>query len=106
MDNDTPLTNRIRGWFEHSPKAQQVYRRLSADLDTVVERVDAATSGLRERVGPVIDPVREPAPEPIPDPASEPGLTPDEQAALEANQPVVPKVEDAAPGPGSGGPAR
>ena len=94
MDNDTSLTNRIRGWFERSPKAQRVYRRLSADLDTVVERVESATSGLRERVAPIIDPVRERPPAPIPDPASEPGLTRDEQAALEANEPAP----DARPG--------
>jgi hypothetical protein len=115
MDNDNPLIDRIRGWFEHSPKAQQVYHRLSADLDAIVARVESATSGLRERVGPIIDPARpEPAPEPIPDPASEPGLTRDEQAAMEANQPDTPKADEPAmpkaegtmPGPGSGAPAQ
>jgi hypothetical protein len=94
MSNDNPLTDltdRIRGWFGRSPKAQQAYRKLSADLDTVVERVDAATTGLRERVAPIIDPSRpEPTPEPIHDPASEPGLTPAEQAALEASQSGAP----------------
>jgi hypothetical protein len=79
--NDNSLTGKIRGWFERSPKAQRVYERLSADLDTVVEKVDSATSGLREKVGPIIDPPRAPAPEPIADQAAEPGLTPDEQAA-------------------------
>jgi len=92
MANDNPLTDmtdRIRSWFERSPRAQRAYRKLSADLDTVVERVDSATSGLRDRVSPIIDPVRpEPTPESIPDPASEPGLTPAEQAALEGEQPT------------------
>jgi len=54
--DDNSLTGKIRGWFERSPKAQRAYERLSSDLDTVVERVDAATSGLRERVAPIIDP--------------------------------------------------
>ena len=61
MSNDNPLTDltdRLRGWFDRSPKAQQAYRKLSADLDTVVERVDAATTGLREKVAPIIDPAR------------------------------------------------
>jgi hypothetical protein len=107
MANDTVQTNRIRDWFERSPKAQRAYRRLSADLDALVEWLESATSGLRERVGPIIDPARpEPAPDPIPDPAAEPGLTPDEQAALEASQSGAPKAEDTTPEPGSGGSAR
>lgn len=116
MANDSPLTDmtdRIRGWFDRSPKAQRAYRKLSADLDTVVERVESATSGLRERVAPIIDPARpEPTPEPISDPASEPGLTPAEQAALEGKQatseakpeasepasgPVIPESESSVP---------
>ena len=116
MSNDNPLTDltdRLRGWFDRSPKAQQAYRKLSADLDTVVERVDAATTGLREKVAPIIDPARpEPAADPIADPAAEPGLTPAEQAALEANQsgapaeagdadgasaPVIPESESSVP---------
>lgn len=108
MANDTPLTemtDRIRGWFERSPKAQRAYRKLSADLDTVAGRVESATSGLRERVSPIIDPVRPgAAPEPITDPASEPGLTPAEQAALEDAKPVVPKAEDSAPDAGQAAP--
>jgi hypothetical protein len=50
------LTEQIRDWYEHSPKAKRAYRRLSADLDTVAARVESATSGLRERVSPHIDP--------------------------------------------------
>jgi hypothetical protein len=89
--NDNSLTGKIKGWFERTPKAQRVYERLSADLDTVVEKVDSATSGLREKVSPIIDPPRQAAPEAtpaaVPDQASEPGLTREEQAAMEAEGP-------------------
>jgi hypothetical protein len=63
MDRADRLTDRIRGWFERTPKAQQAVRRLSADLDTVVERVDSATSGLQKAVAPWIDPPRTQTPE-------------------------------------------
>ena len=97
MANDTPQTDRIRDWVERSPKAQQAYRRLSADLDALVEWLESATKGLREKVAPIIDPARpEPTPEPVPDPAAEPGLTPAEQAALEANQSGAPAEAGAA----------
>jgi hypothetical protein len=86
MDASNPLTDWIRGWFERSPKARRAYERLSADLDMVVERLESATSGLRERIAPIIDPPREPAPASAPDPAAEPGLTRDEQAAQEAEE--------------------
>jgi hypothetical protein len=56
MDSSNSLSDQIRGWFERSPKAQRAYQRLSADLDAVVKWVDSATSGLRERVTPIIDP--------------------------------------------------
>jgi hypothetical protein len=99
MANDTSQTDRIRDWFEHSPKAQRAYRRLSADLDAVVAWVESATSGLRERAAPIIDPVRPaPAPEPVPDPASEPGLTPAEQAVLEGEQ-ATSEARPEEPGP-------
>jgi hypothetical protein len=62
MEPINALTDRIRAWFDRTPKAQEAYRRLGADLDTVVGRVDAATSGLLERITPIIDPSREPAP--------------------------------------------
>ena len=61
MDSNKSLTDRIRNWFERTPKAQQVYKRLGTDLDAVVERVDAATSGLRNRIAPIIDPASAPA---------------------------------------------
>lgn len=68
-DNSGSLTDKIRTWFERSPKAQRAYERLSADLDAVVERVDEATSGLREKVGPIIDPPRQQTPPPASNPA-------------------------------------
>jgi hypothetical protein len=81
MDPITSLTDKIRSWFDRTPKAQEAYRRLGADLDTVMERVDAATSDLREKITPIIDPVREPAPlDPAP-PASPPPPARDEKPA-------------------------
>ena len=65
MDSIDALTGRIRTWFERTPKAQEAYRRLSADLDTVVDRVESATVALRERVTPIIDPSK-------PTPAADP----------------------------------
>src|SRR5688572_5952066 len=67
MDSINSLTDRIRNWFERTPKAQEAYRRLGADLDTVVERVDSATSSLRERIAPIIDPPSVPAAQDKPD---------------------------------------
>jgi hypothetical protein len=70
MDPITSLTDKIRHWFDRTPKAQEAYRRLGADLDSVMARVDAATSDLRVKIAPIIDPVREPAPLDPPPPAS------------------------------------
>jgi hypothetical protein len=72
MDPFTALTDKIRRWFERTPKAQEAYRRLGADMDTLMERVDAATSGLRERITPIIDPAQERAPIDPASPASPP----------------------------------
>jgi hypothetical protein len=72
MDPITSLADKIRRWFDRTPKAQEAYRRLGADLDTVMERVDAATSDLRERIAPIIDPARERAPIDPASPASPP----------------------------------
>jgi hypothetical protein len=81
MDPITSLTDKIRDWFDRTPKAQEAYRRLGADLDTVMARVDAATNDLRERIAPIIDPAREPAPlDPAP-PASPPPPAQDEKPA-------------------------
>ena len=83
MDPITSLTDKIRGWFDRTPRAQEAYRRLGADLDTVMERVDTATSHLRERIAPIIDPAREPAPLDTAPPASPPPPppAPDEKPA-------------------------
>lgn len=73
------LTDRIRTWFERTPKAQKAYRRLSRDLDTVVGRVESKTGGLRERITPIIDPVVLPRPgaPAEPDDAPPPNDSPD-----------------------------
>ena len=95
--NDTSLTGKIRGWFERSPKAQRVYERLSADLDTVVERVDSATSGLREKVAPIIDP---PARTPTADQSrtvAESGEAARLGDAGQASDPVIPESESSVP---------
>jgi hypothetical protein len=98
MDNSNSPTDRIHRWFESSPKAQRAYQRLSADLDAVVEWIESATSGLRERVSPIIDPVREPAPEPAPEPPSEPGLMAAERGDAERiSGPLIPESESSVP---------
>jgi len=63
------LTQQIRSWYEQSPKAQHAYEQLSADVDTVVARVQALVEEtevlreLRDKVAALIDP-------PTPDAAS------------------------------------
>jgi hypothetical protein len=49
-------TDQVRNWFERTPKAQRAVKKLSEDLDVVAGKVEHATSGLMERVGPIIDP--------------------------------------------------
>jgi hypothetical protein len=56
MAGSDSLTDQIRGWFERSPKAQRAVKRFAEDLDIVAGRVEKATSGLMEKVGPIIDP--------------------------------------------------
>jgi len=56
MAGSDSLTDQIRGWFERSPKAQRAVKRIAEDLDVVAGHVDKATSGLMEKVGPIIDP--------------------------------------------------
>ena len=61
------LTDRIQTWFERSPKAQRAVKRLSADLDALVDRVEGAIPGeLREPIAARIDPPGK-APTPIRD---------------------------------------
>ncbi len=54
---DIPLIDRIERWFEQSPKAQRAVKRLSADLDTLVERLEGAIPpDLRDAIAARIDP--------------------------------------------------
>ena len=63
----TSLTARIETWFERSPRAQQAVKRLSADLDALVVRVEGAIPGnLRDAIAVRIDPPGN-APTPAPD---------------------------------------
>jgi hypothetical protein len=62
MAGSDSLTDQIRGWFERTPKAQRAVRKLSADLDVVAGHVEKATSGLMEKVAPIIDPPTSMAP--------------------------------------------
>src|SRR5262245_40695325 len=95
--NDNSLTGKIRGWFERSPKAQRAYERLSTDLDAVVERVDAATSGLRERVGPIIDPApKTPTADPVPT-VAESGASPELAEADRVSNPAILESETSVP---------
>lgn len=97
MDTDNPLVDGIRNWFERTPRAQRAYRRLSADLDTLVDRVDAATSELRQRIDPILDP-----PDSPPAAARTPTVTasdaPAERGdAEQASDPVIPESESSVP---------
>jgi len=53
------LFDRVRAWFDQTPKAKRAYKRLSADADAVVVRLDASTRGsLRDAIEARIDPPR------------------------------------------------
>jgi len=69
MSTDNPhdnpfrsVTDKIRSWFERTPRAQRAYEKLSADLDTVVTKVESIVDendtlrDLRTKVGAAIDP--------------------------------------------------
>ena len=56
MAGSDSLTDSIRGWFERSPKARRAVKRFAEDLDLVAGQVEKATSGLMEKVAPIIDP--------------------------------------------------
>jgi hypothetical protein len=102
MAGSDSLTDSIRGWFERSPKAQRAVKRFAEDLDVVAGRVEKATSGLMEKVGPIIDPpARVAAPDQDAPPAaarradvsrsaSSPGAAPDAP-------PVIPESESSVP---------
>jgi hypothetical protein len=94
MDSSNSLADQIRDWFERSPKAQRAYQRLSADLDAVVNWVDSATSGLLERVTPIIDPSRA-------GPAAQDG----QDAPNGGSTPARPAAQDGQDAPQAEGPA-
>jgi hypothetical protein len=69
MDNDNPLaeqvrslTERIREWYERTPRARRAYEQLSADVDTLAARVSGLVNEtevlkeLRDRIAAAIDP--------------------------------------------------
>ena len=64
MAGSNSLTDQIRDWFERTPQAQRAVKKLSEDLDIVAGHVEKATSGLLEKVGPIIDPPDRIAPPP------------------------------------------
>jgi hypothetical protein len=94
------LTDSIRGWFERSPKAQRAVRRFAEDLDVVAGHVDKATSGLLEKVGPIIDPPATIAAPDVPAATAEArGTVPTAQAGgtASAAPPVIPEPEGNVP---------
>jgi hypothetical protein len=96
----------VRNWFENTPKAQRAVKKLSEDLDVVVGKVEQATGGLMERVGPIIDP---PAVRAAREQASastataEPATATAETATAESapadpeTEPVIPDAESSVP---------
>jgi len=56
MTDARSLIQQIEDWFNRTPRAQRAVKRLSEDLDVVAGKVEHATAGLLERVGPYIDP--------------------------------------------------
>jgi len=87
----SPKTEQIRDWFEHSPKAQRAVKKLSEDLDVVAGKVEQATSGLMERVGPIIDP---PSHMTAPDHGT---MTSESHPAEQDTEPVIPESESSVP---------
>lgn len=85
------LTEQIRDWFDRSPKAQRAVKKLSEDLDVVAGKVEQATSGLMERVGPIIDP---PARMATPDHGR---MAAESRPAEHDTEPVIPESESSVP---------
>lgn len=56
MNRVGTLTEQIRDWYERSPKAQQAYARLSADVSAVSAWAEPKARELWDRVAPFIDP--------------------------------------------------
>ena len=97
MNSDNPLVDGVRSWFERTPKAQRAYRRLSADLDTLVERIDAATTDLRERIGPILDPPASTATMDRPEAAAASDAPTERDDAEQTSEPVIPASESSVP---------
>lgn len=91
MTNSDSWTDQIRNWFDRSPKAQRAVKRLSEDLDVVAGKVEQATSGLMERVGPIIDPR---APVAAPDQAN---VVAETSAPEQRAEPAIPDEESSVP---------
>ena len=91
METIDSWADQIRSWFERTPQAQRAVKRLSADLDIVVGKVEHATSGLMEKVGPYIDP---PARIFAPDHASTATASDETEQTAE---PVIPESESSVP---------
>jgi hypothetical protein len=102
------VTEKLRGWWNRTPRAQRAYEKLSTDLDHVVAKVESVVeeSGtlrdLRDKVGAAIDPTATrpdtavpandtpPAPPPPPpSPSLEGGVSP---ATPNAEVPAAPEA--------------
>jgi hypothetical protein len=91
MAGSQTWTDQIRDWFDRTPKAQRAVKRLSEDLDVVAGKVEQATSGLMEKVGPIIDP---PARVAAPD---QPSVPAESTATAQDAEPVIPEAESSVP---------
>ena len=91
MAGTQTLTDQIRDWFDRSPKAQRAVKKLSEDLDIVAGKVEQATSGLMERVGPIIDP-----PSRLTS-SNEPTSTSEAIGTDRDPEPVIPEAESSVP---------
>jgi hypothetical protein len=91
------LTDPIRDWFQRTPRAQEVVRRLSADLDVVAAKVESAMRGLLEKVGPIIDPPAKDVTPPAESPAAE--SPPAESPPASASETHTPVGEQQPPPP-------
>jgi hypothetical protein len=104
------LGSKLRGWYNRSPKIQQAYEKLSADVDAVHAKMTSAVEespalrDIRDKVAAAIDPPAQVAapPEAAAETAGEPVASPD--ATAEAAQAAMPT--HSAPEAPSGPPVR
>ena len=114
--HDNPLrsvTDKIRNWFERTPQAQRAYEKISADLDTVVSKVESVVEenetlrDLRGKVSAAIDPpaarpdeavpasaapatpIEPMPPTPAPSPSREPAASLPTTGSVDSTPPVV-----------------